>query len=146
MRALSIRQPWAWLIIAGYKDIENRTRQTEIRGEFLIHAGKEIDKAAHDALMAGRHPVTGAPSNLRLVYPPALSHELDCGGVVGIAELTGCVSGSQSEWFQGPYGYVLRNARTLRFQPCAGMLGWFTPDRDIDIRSDAAGEGQGRLI
>lgn len=24
MAALSIRQPWAWLVVQGYKDIENR--------------------------------------------------------------------------------------------------------------------------
>jgi len=32
MKALSIRQPYAWLIIHGYKDIENRTWGTRVRG------------------------------------------------------------------------------------------------------------------
>ena len=44
MKALSIKQPWAWLIVNGFKDIENRTWRTKIRGEFLIHAGIEADK------------------------------------------------------------------------------------------------------
>lgn len=30
---LSIRQPWAWLIVNGYKDIENRTWPTHFRGK-----------------------------------------------------------------------------------------------------------------
>ncbi len=45
MKALSIRQPWAWLIANGYKDIENRSWRTNFRGEFLIHAGKKFDSA-----------------------------------------------------------------------------------------------------
>ena len=37
---LSIRQPWAWLIVNGYKDIENRTWSTRFRGKVLIHGMK----------------------------------------------------------------------------------------------------------
>jgi len=38
MRALSLRQPWAWLVVNGYKEIENRSRRTNHRGALLIHA------------------------------------------------------------------------------------------------------------
>ena len=38
---LSIRQPWAWLIAHGWKNIENRTWPTGYRGRFLIHAAAE---------------------------------------------------------------------------------------------------------
>jgi len=44
--ALSIWQPWAWLIANGYKDIENRTWWTKFRGPFLIHASKRMDCTA----------------------------------------------------------------------------------------------------
>lgn len=40
MKALSIRQPWAWCIIYAGKDIENRTWATQYRGPVLIHAAK----------------------------------------------------------------------------------------------------------
>jgi len=44
MKTLSIKQPWAYLIAAGIKDIENRTWQTKFRGKILIHASaKYID-------------------------------------------------------------------------------------------------------
>ena len=43
MKALSIMQPWAWLICAGHKDIENRSWSTGFRGPVLIHAGKKFD-------------------------------------------------------------------------------------------------------
>jgi len=44
MKALSIIQPWAWLITRGYKDIENRGWYTPYRGRFLVHASKAYPK------------------------------------------------------------------------------------------------------
>jgi hypothetical protein len=39
MKALTVRQPWATLIVAGFKQIETRTRDTKHRGTLAIHAG-----------------------------------------------------------------------------------------------------------
>lgn len=44
--ALSIRQPWASLVILGLKDIENRFWTTKYRGLLLIHAGTILDRPA----------------------------------------------------------------------------------------------------
>lgn len=41
--ALSLRQPWAWLVAAGIKPVENRTWPTKFRGRFYIHAAKSKD-------------------------------------------------------------------------------------------------------
>jgi hypothetical protein len=38
MPYISVRQPWAWLIMEGHKDIENRNAVSHHRGELLIHA------------------------------------------------------------------------------------------------------------
>ncbi len=38
--ALSLRQPWAWLVVSGHKDVENRVWRAAYRGPLLIHAGK----------------------------------------------------------------------------------------------------------
>lgn len=46
MKALTIKQPWATLIMQGDKRFEFRSWQTKYRGELLIHAGKRIDKEA----------------------------------------------------------------------------------------------------
>ncbi len=51
MLALSIRQPWAYLIASGIKTIENRSWPTKHRGPFIIHASKLFDEAFK------RHPV-----------------------------------------------------------------------------------------
>lgn len=46
MKVLTIKQPWATLIMQGDKKFEFRSWQTHYRGELLIHAGKGIDKEA----------------------------------------------------------------------------------------------------
>ena len=43
MKALSIKQPWAELIVSGKKTIELRNWNTNLRGEFLIHASNNPD-------------------------------------------------------------------------------------------------------
>lgn len=44
MKALTIKQPWASLIIDGYKKYEFRSWKTNYRGKILIHAGLNIEK------------------------------------------------------------------------------------------------------
>lgn len=46
MKALSLKQPWAELVINGKKTIEMRKWNTKFRGDFLIHASKVPDDAA----------------------------------------------------------------------------------------------------
>src|SRR5574344_1728128 len=46
MKVLSIKQPWASLILAGYKIYEFRTWKTKYRGEIYIHASKSVEKSA----------------------------------------------------------------------------------------------------
>jgi hypothetical protein len=111
VKALSIQQPWAWLIAAGHKDIENRTWPTRFRGRFLIHAGKKFD---------GHRDEWDWPS----IERPA---SFDMGGIIGEAEIVDCITGSPSPWFAGPFGFVIRNARLVPFRSCRGMLGFFDP-------------------
>lgn len=44
MKAITIKQPWATLIVLGEKKFETRSWQTKHRGPLAIHAGKSIDK------------------------------------------------------------------------------------------------------
>ena len=50
MKVLTIKQPWATLIMQGDKRFEFRSWQTKYRGDLLIHAGKGIDKEAMKGL------------------------------------------------------------------------------------------------
>lgn len=118
MKALSIKQPWAWLIVHGHKDIENRDWPTKFRGPVLIHAGKKKDIDAAQDLECGRHPVTGE-------LQPLIDEKCQLGGIVGVAEIVDCIDASDSPWFVGRYGFVIRNARPLPFVPFKGALGFF---------------------
>ncbi|MBQ2873348.1 MAG: ASCH domain-containing protein [Bacilli bacterium] len=44
MKVLTIREPWASLIVNGYKKYEFRSWKTNYRGKILIHAGLNLDK------------------------------------------------------------------------------------------------------
>ncbi len=44
MKALTVKEPWASLIINGYKKYEFRSWKTNYRGKILIHSGKSIEK------------------------------------------------------------------------------------------------------
>ena len=92
MIALSIRQPWAWLIVHAGKDIENRTWPTRFRGRVLVHASKGMTHAEYEA--ACDHLwLHGGPA----IEPPDF-HALERGGIVGSVELVDCVRGSASPW------------------------------------------------
>lgn len=111
--ALSIRQPWAWLIIHGGKDIENRSWATRFRGEFLIHAAKTFGREERETCEAFREDGIGLPS------------QLQAGGIIGKARIVDCVSESGSKWFEGPWGFVITGVTPLNFYPCKGALGFF---------------------
>lgn len=126
--ALSIRQPWAWLIVNGWKDIENRSWLTRFRGPIMVHAGKtRMDEDEWADLSAGRNLVDGQPIDFDFVPPPDIQG-MGWGGIVGVAEIVDCVTSSTSRWFVGEHGFVLRNARPVPFIPCKGQLGFFRPD------------------
>lgn len=121
--AISIRQPWAHLIIHGRKPVENRTWATKFRGPVWIHAGKGMTKDEYREVVRFTKELFG-----HSIVPPA--RELEFGGIVGKANLVDCVQEMKSEWFFGPWGFVLENAEPVSFKPCRGALGFFRPSFD----------------
>jgi hypothetical protein len=113
MKALSIRQPWAWLVASGVKDIENRTWDTRYRGMVLIHAGKALD-------------VDGF-RNWPLGCTRETAHTLGMGGIIGVALLTGTGTRWLSTWYEGApnIGWRMDAAARLPFSPLKGSLGLF---------------------
>lgn len=126
MRALSVRQPWAWLIVNGFKPIENRNWPTSYRGEILIHASKTCARKYYGEVMESLRSQFG-----RDCQPVPAFDDLERGGVVGVARIVDCVSDTlslgsrQVPWFQGEYGWVLEDARPLAFHPAKGALSFF---------------------
>lgn len=118
MKALSIRQPWAWLIVMDWKPVENRTWCTKHRGPTLIHAAKGMTREEYEAakLLAWR-------INSEIVLPEF--YDLERGGIVGMATLTDVANFSFSHWFSGPYGFVMDDPKPLPFVSLKGQLGFF---------------------
>ncbi|HCF3031494.1 TPA: ASCH domain-containing protein [Pseudomonas aeruginosa] len=116
MKTLSIRQPWAWLIVYGGKDIENRSRRTNFRGRFLVHASQGMTRQEYNM-------ATWIAGPLDVTIPPF--DELQRGGIIGSVELVDCLEDSSSPWYMGEKGYLLRDPRPLPFVPYKGQLGFF---------------------
>ena len=128
MKALSIRQPWAWLIVHGGKDIENRSWHTKFRGRFLVHAAKGMtNKEYCDGLELAMR--AGDILMLRN-FPTSQEMLMDwCGGIIGSVELVESVDTSDSPWYMGEKGFLLSDPKPLPFVPLNGRLNFFeVPD------------------
>lgn len=136
MKALSIRQPWASLIVLGLKDIENRCWATRQRGTVLVHASKGMTRNEwEDAIDFAVEAIRADPRNAGATKTRTLRElgfafdALPRGGIIGTADITDCVTASPSPWFMGEHGFVLANAKPLPFRPFKGALGFFNvPD------------------
>lgn len=135
MLALSIRQPWASLILKAGKDIENRDWSTKYRGRILVHAAKGMTRAEHeDAIHFAVTAIRADPRNAggKQITLRELGFDFDAlqrGGIIGSVEIADCVTDSASPWFVGRYGFVLRDPQPLPFVPLKGRLGFFdVPD------------------
>lgn len=131
MKALSIQQPWASLIVMGFKDIENRTWPTRKRGQILVHAGKKF-LMEDFVYLHGQGYKLGLPAAAMDFLHRTGPNGFPMGGIVGSVELVDCVTQHASPWFNGPYGFVLANPAQLELRPLRGQLGFFEVPNDAD--------------
>lgn len=120
MITLSIRQPWAWCIVNGYKPVENRDWSTTFRGRILVHAGVTMSRRYYDETR--EHLIDSGL--LHCCALPAYE-ALERGGVVGVTTITDCVTTHPSGWFTGPFGFVCQDSKPLPFHPAKGQLKFF---------------------
>jgi hypothetical protein len=112
MKCLSVRQPWAWLICAGIKDVENRDWRGHYTGPLLIHASKTVEETDLCWLKQDGHPIP---------------EQLAKGAIVGAAVLTRCTTEVSSRWHNdGCWGFCLRDPVLFESPvPWRGQLGFF---------------------
>ena len=141
MKAISIRQPWAWLIANGHKDIENRTWSTKYRGQVLIHASKGMTRAEYDDAKGFVFMGIDIPADLFGKLPKP--EQLERGGIVGIATITDCVPPARaaSPWhIEGAFGFQIADAKPLPLVLCKGALGFFDVPHDVAGLAIARGD------
>lgn len=143
MKALSIRQPWAWLIATGRKDIENRIWKTNYRGKFLIHAGKSFDwnffywvednKFNNNAVMAANAVVThfGIEFGISRNASKITKAKDEFGAIIGQAELVYCFKNCKSIWAENEFWHwKISNPVTVAPIPHKGQLGLFEVENE----------------
>ena len=118
--AIAVRQPWAHVIVQGWKDIENRSWPTRYRGPVCIHASK-FDKRIFAEDLEGYQETI----YLGIEVPTFDFDDLTFGAIIGVVDIVDCVTRSPSPWFFGDYGFVLANARSINPIPVKGMQGFF---------------------
>lgn len=103
MKAITIKQPWASLIVHGIKDIENRTwpcPKKYIGQRVLIHASKEKDKREKPLLTDEQYELAGGVSGYRTHIFGNIS------AIIGSVEIVDCVINHPSIWAEQTEGFV----------------------------------------
>jgi len=125
LKAISLKYLYAFSVVIGEKDIENRTWQTPYRGKLLIHASSSRVKSG---VIESLNEENSDGS-----YGPIIPPQPPRGAILGMVELVDIVTESDSEWFTGHgFGWVLRDP--IRFNspiPFDGKLGLFEVPNSI---------------
>lgn len=135
MKVLSIRQPWASLIIKGFKDVENRSWKTSIRGKIAIHASST--KSGDDLFLANL-AITKIRNSLFYDARKWLTDtigefdKLPRGVILGTVEITDCKRERTSPWhFEDNWGFYLKDPKEFENPiPSKGKLGFW----DFEIK------------
>jgi hypothetical protein len=122
MKALTVKQPWAYLIMRGLKDVENRTRQTKYRGPLAIHAAQKPSIAWTKRSEVGLSHLSQQDYDVAWLVR---EENWDAGCVLGVVDLIDCVRDSDSQWaFPDHWHLILANPRRVTIPiPATGRLG-----------------------
>lgn len=124
--ALSIKQPWAALVVAGFKTIEIRKWATSIRGRIFVHAASIPDRR---------------PEGWAAISEELMPLAQTVGGVIGAVDLLSCIGYrtaakfkldvqkhlNDPSWFEGPqmYGFQFGSPAVVPFLPYKGNVRFF---------------------
>lgn len=132
MKCLSIKQPWASLIVMGLKDIENRNWKTTYRGPLLIHASKTYDLEGEMWLQS--QPAYKEECLTLIKEGYLLPCRFPRGLIIGCVDMIECFAAHPSKWFWGEYGFIFINPRKFSaYLPYHGFPGLFdVPDKIVE--------------
>ena len=126
-KAISIKQPWGYLIASGVKDIENRTWKTKFRGRILLHSGAKVDNRQMIELFTVDQWYSFFPSD-KTEY--MLERKWQTSAIIGSVEIVDCVQNHPSIWAEeGVWNWVLANPILFKkpILNVKGKLSFFIP-------------------
>ena len=130
MKTLSVRQPWANLIVHGIKDIENRTWKTNYRGRIYIHAPSlsvKLYKICHNEIDNSIF-CRNYENNYEYLFDQLLFS-----AIIGTVEIINCIRDSKSTWADPDcWHWTLKNPELFK-EPILNVKGklslWeYSPD------------------
>lgn len=131
-KVLSVRQPYASLLVNGTKDVENRSRYCRYRGTLLIHASLK----EHDVIKQLREQNEFSSIDIdTMVQMDEVDENNLYGCIIGSVDVVDCVSNSHSEWAnKGCYHIICTNARKFKtpIRGVKGKLGIWEWEGEID--------------
>lgn len=135
-KVLSVRQPYASLLVNGIKDVENRSRRTNYLGMVLIHAGAKV----HDVVsfFKTRHEFTVEEIAMMTQMNEVDENDLFC-CIVGSVDIVDCVQNHPSEWAEnGQWHWVCANAKKFEHPifNVKGKLGIWEWEGEIEEYED----------
>ena len=108
MKALSIKQPWAELIVSGIKDIENRTWRTNFRGRVYVHASQKYDQRHRDMSSLFTYPQWDSLATEKQYDFCQPTWQISA--IIGEVDIVDCVQNHPSVWAEkGVWNWVLAN-------------------------------------
>lgn len=110
-KAISVKQPWAYLLCAGIKDVENRTWPTKYRGRVYIHAS--ADRKLNLTILTKeqyRRVCDVFDWNSETVKPV---DRWNRSAIIGHVDIVDCVINHPSVWAETTIYPAVTNARTL---------------------------------
>lgn len=131
-RAITLNEPWAWLIQQGYKDCENRTWRMAFSGRLFIHAGKRIaTDFAHIDNFVGTHLGIILPSREWLIKHHA-------GRIVGVVDFAAQEPHIDSPWkMKGQWAWPIRWSWPITpTEPVRGALGLWRVNPEMVLNID----------
>jgi hypothetical protein len=131
LKALTLRQPFAWSVFHAGKDVENRMWPAKVRGTIAIHAADDQPAGSYES---ARKFIGSILRKLAIKGVRIPSYErLDHGAIIGLVDVVDCVTQSSSAWFEGPIGVRLINKRLLpKPIPCQGKRRFFTVPAEVE--------------
>jgi len=120
MKCLSVRQPWASLLVSGIKDVENRSWETQHRGKLLIHASSK--RFYEDDLFTIPYEWHNAYFNGITTGAVPFVEDIPYSAIIGYVTIVDCTEGYDSPWSQEGYNWVMKDAYIFD-KPILGVKG-----------------------